>query len=131
MIESPEDQTSSPEAITAELIDTVHKLSAPQQKYLLEAIHDWIEDNRKYPRKDCNADVIYSDNNRLAQGTIINISAGGAYLQPDSPFSVGQDVILSFEHPFAENQVKVNGKIVRSDKKGIGVKFETTLGNVI
>lgn len=117
--------------VTNQLIATIRRLSDSQQAYLLETIQDWISDNREYPRKDCHADVIYSDNNRLAQGMIINISAGGLYLQPDSPFAVGQDVTLSFEHPFAEKQVKVNGKIVRSDQKGIGVKFDESIGHIL
>jgi hypothetical protein len=92
---------------------------------------DRIKDNREYPRKDCQADVIYSKNNRLAQGMIVNISAGGLYIYTDSPFAVGQEITLRFEHPFAEKQIKVNGKIVRNDHKGIGVKFEQTIGNIL
>jgi hypothetical protein len=132
MIEFPEDDNgASSKSVTDQLIATIKKLSDSQQAYLLEAVQDWVKDNREYPRKDCQADVIYSDNNRLAQGMIINISAGGLYLQPDSPFAVGQDVTLSFEHPFAEKQVKVNGQIVRSDQKGIGVKFDEVIGNIL
>jgi hypothetical protein len=132
MIEFPEDASDTqPNSVTDKLIETIRKLSSSQQEYLLEVVHDWIQNHREYPRKDCHADVIYSDNNRLAQGMIVNISAGGLYLQPDSPFVVGQEVTLSFEHPFAENQVKVNGKIVRSDQKGIGVKFDQTIGNIL
>jgi hypothetical protein len=132
MIETPEEAGgTSLNPVTEQLIETIKKLSESQQAYLLEAVQDWITDNREYPRKDCQADVIYSDNNRLAQGVIMNISAGGLYLQPDSPFAVGQEVTLSFEHPFAEKQVKVNGEIVRSDQKGIGVKFDETIGNIL
>jgi hypothetical protein len=132
MIESPEeDNGAASKSVTDQLIATIKKLSDSQQAYLLEAVQDWIKDSREYPRKDCQTDVIYSDNNRLAQGMIINISAGGLYLQPDSPFAVGQDVTLSFEHPFDEKQLKVNGKIVRSDEKGIGVKFDQTISNII
>lgn len=131
MIEFPEESGTPPNAVTEQLIETIKKLSDSQQEYLLEAVQDWIQDNREYPRKTCQTDVIYSDNNRLAQGIIVNISAGGIYIQPDSPFSLGQEIILSFEHPFAEKQVKVNGKIVRSDEKGIGIKFDQTIGNIL
>lgn len=132
MSEFPENATGSqPKSVTDQLIETIKKLSDSQQEYLLESVRNWIKDNREYPRKNCKADVIYSDNSRLAQGMIVNISSGGLYLQPDSPFAVGQDVTLSFEHPFAEKQVKVNGKIVRSDEKGIGVKFDQSIGNIL
>lgn len=132
MNESSEGATGpSPGSVTDRLIEIIQKLSLSQQEYLLEAVQNWIKDNREYPRKTCQADIIYSDNIRLAQGMIVNISAGGLYLQPDSPFAVGQEVTLSFEHPFAEKQVKVDGKIVRSDQKGIGVKFAQAIGNII
>ena len=132
MIEFPEETNgTNPESVTNELIETIKKLSESQQEYLLQAVKDWINDHREYPRKECQAEVIYSDNNRLAQGMIANISAGGLYLQPDSPFAVGQEITLTFEHPFAKKQIKVAGEIIRSDQKGIGVKFSQTIGSLL
>jgi hypothetical protein len=93
-------------------------------------IQDWIKDKRKYPRVGYSADVVYSDNMRLAQGFIVNISPGGLYIEPDSPFTVGQKLTLTFEHPNDKTQVKVEGEIVRSDKRGIGVRFFETLKNI-
>jgi hypothetical protein len=132
MIEfSEESNGTQSESVTDELIDAIKKLSESQQEYLLQAVKDWIDDKRGYPRKECQAEVIYSDNNRLVQGMIINISAGGLFLQPDSPFTVGQEITLTFEHPFAKKQMKVVGEIVRSDEKGIGVKFNQNIGFVL
>ena len=132
MIEFPEEPNGTdPESITSQLIDAINKLSESQQEYLLQAVKDWINDHREYPRKECQADVIYSDNNRLAQGMIINISSCGLYLQPDSPFEVGQEITLTFEHPFAKKQLKVDGEIIRSDEKGIGVKFDRSIGSIL
>lgn len=132
MIEFPEEPNGTdPESVTNQLIDTIRKLSESQQEYLLQAVKDWINDNREYPRKDCQADVKYSDNNRLAQGMIVNISAGGLYLSPDSPFEVGQAITLTFEHPFAKKQLKVDGEIIRRDEKGIGVKFDQSIGSIL
>jgi len=119
-----------PKSAADQLNAIIQELSDSQQEYLLEVVRKWVRDQREYPRKNCQVDVIYSDNNRVAQGMIMNISDCGLYLQPDSPFAVGQDVVLTFEHPFTEKQVKVNGKIIRSDQKGIGVKFDRTMGNM-
>ena len=132
MIELPEESNGEhSESITDELIETIKKLSESQQEYLLQAVKDWINDKREYPRKACQAEVIYSDNNRLVQGMIINISASGLYLQPDSPFKVGEEITLTFEHPFAKKQMKVVGEIVRSDETGIGVKFNQNIGFIL
>lgn len=132
MIEFPEETSgNNSESITSQLIEIIKKLSESQQEYLFQAVKDWINDHREYPRKECQADVLYSDSNKAAQGIIVNISGGGLYLQPDSPFEVGQIITLTFEHPFAKKQVKVEGEIVRSDQKGIGVKFNQNIGNLL
>jgi len=132
MIEFPEETNGNhSESVINQLIEIIRRLSESQQEYLLQAVNDWINDHREYPRKECQADVLYSDKNRVTQGMIVNISAGGLYLQPDSPFEVGQIITLTFEHPFAKKQVKVEGEIVRSDQKGIGVKFSQNIGNLL
>lgn len=132
MIEmSEETGDAKPNQVTSQLFKIIDKLSIDQQEYLLEVVQNWLKDKRDFPRKDCMADIVYSDNSRLAQGMIVNISASGLYLQPDSPFTVGQNIILSFEHPFDNQQMKVNGKIVRSDEKGIGVKFDKVVENIL
>jgi len=38
---------------------------------------------------------------------------------------------MTFEHPFAKKQTKVTGEIIRSDQKGIGVKFSRTIGSLL
>jgi Holliday junction resolvase-like predicted endonuclease len=132
MIEFPEETNgTNSESVTNQLIEAIKKLSESQQDYLLQAVKDWINDHREYPRKECQADVLYSDNKRLTQGIIVNISASGLYLQPDSPFKVGEIITLTFEHPFAKKQVKVEGEIVRRDEKGIGVKFSQSIGSLL
>ncbi|MBW2369634.1 MAG: PilZ domain-containing protein [Deltaproteobacteria bacterium] len=121
---------SQSETILETLMATIKKLSESEQEYLLYVIQDWIKDKRKYPRVDYSADVVYSDDARLAQGFIVNISPGGLYIEPDSPFTVGKRLTLTFEHPKDQTQIKVAGEIVRSDQKGIGVRFYETIKNI-
>ncbi|MBW1797372.1 MAG: PilZ domain-containing protein, partial [Deltaproteobacteria bacterium] len=40
------------------------------------------------------------------------------------PFSIGQDVTLTFPLPNHQEHIKINGEVVRSTPHGIGVKFK-------
>ena len=60
---------------------------------------------------------------RSVIGFIQDISVGGLSIEPDGPFSKGQEITLTFRHPSGHGHVKISGKIVRKDHKGIGVNF--------
>ena len=117
-------------SVLDQIIETIKNLSESKQKQLLELIHKWIKDGREHDRIDYDAEIIFSDNSRLAKGSITNISASGLYLQPSNSFAIGQLVTLSFEHPSTKMPLKLNGKIVRNDQEEIAVKFEQTLDNI-
>jgi hypothetical protein len=111
-------------SITDNLIDLVKQLPLKEQEHLLGTISKWIKDNRECPRVDCHIEVLYSDNNRLAHGLAKNISAKGIYLDPAGPFPVGQDIIISMPHPSGGEHIKIRGKIVRRDERGMAIAFE-------
>ncbi|MDX9786552.1 MAG: PilZ domain-containing protein [Desulfobacterales bacterium] len=114
-----------------QLNEVIKQLSQAQQKYLLAAIKQWIKDDRDYPRIDYCTEVIYSDNQRIASGVTRNISATGMFIEPAGPFSVGREIIMTLEHPKSRKPVKVNGRITRKDKKGIGIKFEREITGIL
>jgi len=79
--------------------------------------------HRRYPRTQCSEDTHFAANRRLFEGRIINLSAGGTYIQSKTQFFVGQDVVVA--GPFADDrsEIKRRGKIVRLDAKGFAVEF--------
>lgn len=130
MAESEKQNGHSNLSVTDNLIQLVKQLTPKQQENLLAAIADWVEDNREYPRVDCDFEALYSDNSRLAHGMAKNISAKGVFIDPAGPFPVGQDVIISMPHPSGDEHIKIRGKIVRQDEEGMAVEFEQPVQRV-
>jgi PilZ domain len=78
---------------------------------------------RRHARTQCSENTHFAANRRLFEGKIINLSAGGTYIQSKAQFFVGQDVVIA--GPFADDQseMKRQGKIVRLDAQGFAVRF--------
>lgn len=64
---------------------------------------------------------------RLYEGTIKNISKGGAYVETDGYFTVGQAITVAGPFEADGRECKQHGFIVRKDNRGIGVKFKKNL----
>ncbi|MFO7556919.1 MAG: PilZ domain-containing protein [Desulfobacterales bacterium] len=57
-------------------------------------------------------------------------SAGGLYIETNLVTELGQKLTMTFSHPDSGNPIKVLGKIIRVDSKGIGVQFNKLLSDV-
>ena len=53
-----------------------------------------------------------------------DISFGGVFIETSTPFSVGQEISLTFPIPNQQKHIKITGEIVRISDQGIGVKFK-------
>ncbi|MBC2737570.1 MAG: PilZ domain-containing protein [Desulfobacteraceae bacterium] len=78
---------------------------------------------RRHARTPCDENTHFAANRRLFEGKIVNLSAGGTYIQSKAQFFVGQNVVVA--GPFADDQseMKRQGKIVRLDAQGFAVRF--------
>lgn len=68
--------------------------------------------------------VDYSTQGHVYKDFIQDISSGGVFIQTHMPFTVGQEVSLTFPLPSFQKHVKVIGEVVRSTPQGVGVKFK-------
>jgi hypothetical protein len=68
-------------------------------------------------------DTHFAVNRRLFEGTILNASPGGTFIQAQGSFIVGQDIVVAGTFEAGAKEEKRYGKVVRLDKNGIGVKF--------
>jgi len=68
--------------------------------------------------------VDYATEGRAYKDYIQDISAGGVFIETRMPFSVGQEVSLSFPLPDHEKYIRITGEVVRTSPQGIGVKFK-------
>jgi Tfp pilus assembly protein PilZ len=89
------------------------------------------DEKRKYPRRSTYVDITYSsDQRRIFEDFVRNISAGGLYIETNLVTELGQKLTLTFSHPDSGDPIKVLGKIIRVDSEGIGVQFNKLLSSL-
>ena len=81
---------------------------------------------RKQPRKPSFVPVDYTVGDRAFKDFIKNISAGGVFIETRTPFSVGQEISMTFSSAKLDEPIKIRGTIFWANNMlGIGVKFTT------
>jgi hypothetical protein len=120
---------NSPASIRVRLKAAIYQLFKFNKEKLFTVIENLQLEKRIHPRKKHFAEVCYADGNRSVNGFIQDISVGGLSVEPDGPFSKGQEITLTFMHP-SGGHIKISGKIVRKDHKGIGVEFSKRIKNI-
>lgn len=116
---------SNESRITARLIELIKNMSEDEQRTLLKDLEERpFEGRRKHVRKPFLMAVDYSTQDHVYKDFIQDISSGGVFIQTHMPFTVGQEVSLTFPLPSFQKHVKVIGEVVRSTPQGVGVKFK-------
>jgi uncharacterized protein (TIGR02266 family) len=117
----------SPEStITARLIALILDMPKDEQRALFKELEGRIsrKGKRQRTRKPFLMVVDYASQDRGYKDFIQDISAGGAFIETRTPFSVGQEISLTFPLPNQQKHIKIAGVVARVDKKGIGVNFK-------
>jgi hypothetical protein len=115
---------NSPTDIRDRLKAAISQLFKFKREDLLGIIEGLQLEKRENERKKYCAEVCYADGNRAVNAFIQDISVSGLSIEPDGPFSLGQEITLTFMHPSGAGHIKISGKIARKDSKGIGVEFD-------
>jgi len=119
-------------SVTERLIELINPLPEEKKQVLLAILEDWHRTlQRKHPRKSCFMAVDYADRDRAFKDFIRNISAGGVFIETNLPFSIGKEITLTFSSSKYERPIKITGKIARTGRGGIGVRFKTENQDVI
>ncbi len=109
--------------VTAKLINAIIKMPLDAQENLLMLVGDWSEDARRFPRRETLIDIDYSDDERSAQGFILNIGPGGACIKPGGPFPKGSPLVMLFRHPKNNQPLRKTGTVVWRDQHATGIAF--------
>ena len=115
--------------VEQEILKIVKSMTDTEKGLLLKGLKKWYKSNhpsyREYPRKDTSIYGFFETNNLSFRDHIKNLSAGGLFIETELPISssASEELFMQFFHPEFNNLVKTQGKIVRVDSKGIGVKF--------
>jgi Tfp pilus assembly protein PilZ len=111
--------------VRALIFEKIGSMSDEEMRQLLkrlEARQD--KEQRKYSRKDFLTITDYNVDDRYYRDFIQDISASGVFIRTSQKFSVGQSILMTFMSPDNQKPFRINGKIIRTQKDGIGVKFE-------
>jgi hypothetical protein len=84
--------------------------------------HDF---RRTYERKNYSAEVLFSHKQRMYNGTVRNISLGGAFIETaeSHKFALGDRVILSIPFTDGGKHIKREGRIKWKARHGFAVAF--------
>jgi Tfp pilus assembly protein PilZ len=104
------------------LLRLILNMSEREQLLLLQYTKS-IVDERILARNSCLIPVDYKLEERTYDGIILDINSGGAYIDTNEPFPIGQEINLSFFNPFSHKNMELDGKIIWSSTHGIGVRF--------
>ena len=81
-------------------------------------------DRRKSPRADVLVRVDYQTVDELFSDFASNINEGGLFVETEKPPAVGTEVSLQFRIPGSEEPVVSSGRVVRTDRGGMGIEFD-------
>jgi len=117
--------------VQSRISEIISRMSEAQSRKFLKGLEKWqqfnLVENRKYQRKKTFIPVDCSNDRIVFTDFIQNLSASGLFIETRLPLYVGEELSLTFSLTDIEDHVKITGKIVRVDSKGIGVQFEELL----
>ncbi len=120
--------------VRAFIFGIIDEMSDTEMRQLLKDLENWQKsknEKRKYPRRSTIIDIAYSsDQRRIFEDFVRNISAGGLYIETNLVTELGQKLTMTFSHPESGDPIKVLGKIIRVDSEGIGVQFNKFLSDL-
>jgi Tfp pilus assembly protein PilZ len=111
--------------ITDQLIELINRMPEKKQRQLLKLLlKSMSKEHRQHLRKPCMISVDYSNQDRVYQDFIQNMSTSGLFIGTRESFGVGEEISMAFSIPDAKDAFKLTGKVVRSGLHGFGLKFK-------
>lgn len=90
-----------------------------------------IEEKRANQRIPLSAVVTYAIRGKAYEDFLLDISAGGLFIETRTVFSVGQHISLTFPLPGYQHYIKITGVVVRTTGQGIGVMFDESIQHLL
>lgn len=131
----PEDDDRNISRVVSRLIRVILAMSPGEQRQLLSDLDAASgASKRQYSRKSCFTAVQFSCRERLFPGYITDIGPGGVFIEISGEFhgiNQGDRLILTFPHPDSGVDVRLEGRIARVHKTGVGVSFANLLEDLL
>lgn len=91
----------------------------------------YVKEKRKSLRLPSASRVSYATQGIAYEDFLLDISAGGVFIETRGVFNVGQTLSLTFPMPGHQHFITVTGKVVRADGHGIGVQFDEAVQELL
>jgi type IV pilus assembly protein PilZ len=127
-VETNNRKKNSIEEVYSRISEMISNMPEKETQKLLKGLEKWqqskLADKREHYREHTSIYAFIKTNGLSFKDSIKNLSAGGLFIETGIPLSVNRELFISFLHPNYRTLIKVAGEIVRTDSKGIGVKFD-------
>ena len=108
-----------------QLVELISKMTDAEQEGLLEALkkHRKPAEVEREKRISLYTETTFSVGGSDYQGTILDFSAGGCFIETQDDFDTGQEVSVKMKRAKDSKVVRVRGRIARIEPNGIGIQF--------
>ena len=114
------EMTEEQQVILLEQMGQLPPAEIPVRTVSLEGTETSMREN---PRKSCLLNADYRIQDRNFKSYLLDISIGGVYIESDTKFPIGGELLLKFSLPNRPQPFIFSGTIAWSSDKGFGVKF--------
>ncbi len=90
-----------------------------------------LKEKRSARRFPASGSVSYATRGIAYEDFLLDISAGGVFIETHAVFKVGQTLTLTFPMPGHQHFITVTGRVVRVDGHGIGVQFDEMIQDLL
>jgi Tfp pilus assembly protein PilZ len=93
--------------------------------------HPPLKEKRENRRLPSTSPVSYATRGIAYEDFLLDISAGGVFIETRAVFVVGETLSLTFPMPGHQHYISVTGRVVRVDGHGIGVQFDEAVQELL
>jgi Tfp pilus assembly protein PilZ len=86
---------------------------------------------RKYPRGIYLVNAKLKVNGQDINCATKNLTPDGVFIITRKTLTVGESLVITFTLPQSTADLQISGKVVRNHLDGVGVKFDTTLQDLL
>ena len=90
-----------------------------------------LKEKRVSQRIPSSSPVSYATRGIAYEDFLLDISAGGVFIETRAVFTIGQTLTLTFPMPGHQHYITVTGRVVRADGHGIGVQFDEAVQDLL
>ena len=115
------EMTEEQQVILLEQMGQLPPAEIPVRTVSLEGAENSMREN---PRKSCLINADYRIQDRNFNSYLLDISIGGVYIESDTRFPLGGELLIKFSLPNRPQPFTFSGTIAWSSDKGFGLKFD-------